>query len=118
MADLALDDDGDLALSNGDLGIVYDSDAERQKIQITLRHVMGEWFRDQAAGTDWLGSILGKVSPLTQRAEFRRRILSVPGIREIAGMDLTVDGKTRNLSGTIEVIRDDGTELEVRFPEA
>jgi hypothetical protein len=117
MADFALDENGDLKIEGADVPIVYDDEAQGQKIRIALKHVQGEWFRDQNAGTDWLGSILGKVSALTQRAEFRRRILGVPGIREVAGMSLTVDS-TRHLTGSIEVLRDDGLPLEVRFQEA
>jgi hypothetical protein len=108
-------DDGttrDLIFTAGDLTVLTGPEARAQRIRIALRHLMGEWFLDQTSGTDYFGQILGKSSELSRRAEYRRRILGVPGVVEIASMQLTVDPKTRQLSGTITAIDVTGVPLE------
>jgi hypothetical protein len=116
MADIALDvHASDIALSSARFSLVYDADYRAQRLQIALRHVMGEFFRDQSAGTDYLGAILGKSTDLSRRAEYRRRVLQVPGIAEVTRIELTLDASTRKLSGEIECVQSDGEPLEVQF---
>jgi hypothetical protein len=95
--------------------LVYDAEYRAQRLRIALHHGMGEWFRDESAGTDYYGSILGKSTDLTRRAEYRRRILQVPGIAEVTRIELALDGSTRKLSGEIECVQADGTLLEIAF---
>lgn len=115
MADIAIDNDGELVLDGPRLTLVYDDEYIRQRLQIAFRHSQGEFFRDLNAGTDYLGSILGKSTDLSRRAEIRRRCLEVPGVREVSEINLSLDGRTRKLSGTVTVIKDNGAPLEVRF---
>lgn len=112
-ADFKLDEFGDLAVENNDFVLVTGSDAVRQRMQIALRHVNGECFLDRDAGTQYYEKILGKSSDLARRAEFRRRLLQIPEIREITLLDLQVDPLTRALSGEIAVIQTSGETLEV-----
>lgn len=115
MADIAVDDDGELIMDGPRLTMVYDDAYIAQRLRIAFRHSQGEYFRDLNSGTDYLGSILGKSTELSRRAEIRRRCLEVPGVREVTEMNLQLDGRTRILSGTVTVIKDDGAPLEVRF---
>ncbi len=93
----------DIVFRAGRLTIVRGSEARAQRVHIALLHFMGEWFMDQNAGTNYLGAILGKGADLARRAEFRRRLLEIPGITAIESMNLTLDPSTRRLSGVIEV---------------
>lgn len=118
MSDLALTTLGDLSVTEGLIDLVYDDDAIVQSLDLRLRLVLGEWFRDQDDGTDWFGDILGKVEEAQQRAELRRRILGTGGVASIAELTLTVDTSTRTLSAEVTVIKDDGWPLEVQFAGA
>jgi hypothetical protein len=115
-ADFKLDEFGDLAVENNDFVIITGADAVRQRLQIALRHVSGEWFQDRDAGTDYHGVIFGKSRDLARRAEFRRRILQIPEIREIVTLELQLDPVTRALSGEIEVILSSGESLGIEVP--
>lgn len=109
MSDLEIDrTDRDLVFREGRLTVVKSRDARAQRIFIALAHFKGEWFLDQNAGTDMFGRILGRVSDLSRRAEYRRRLLGVPGVVEVTSIALRLDPRTRNLTGTIECIDKDG----------
>jgi len=103
----------DLVFVDGDLIVLRGPDARRQRIDIALHHMMGEWFLDENAGTDYFGKILGKSRDLTRRAEIRRRILSVPGAVEVQSMQLVLDPRTRALSGTATALDITGAPIDV-----
>lgn len=107
--------DPGVAADPSSLGLVYDEAYVRQSLEIRLKHFQGEWFRDQNAGTDWHGRILGKASDLARRAELRRRILSAPRVAALTRLDLELDSRTRALGIEFEVQLDSGLPLEVRF---
>jgi hypothetical protein len=114
MSDFLLDPEThDLVFTAGKLTVVRGPQGRAQRIRIALRHVRGEWFLDQNAGTDHFGKILGKSTDLSRRAEVRRRVLSVPGVREIESIELQVDPKTRALSGIVRALDVTGASLEV-----
>lgn len=115
MSDIALNAAGDLDLTGNKLHLVYDGDYRAQRMSIALRHRMGEYFRDQSAGTDYDGAIWSKSTELTRRAEVRRRVLQIPGIQEIVTMSTNLDRQTRRWSADIVCVQDDGTVLEQRF---
>lgn len=114
MADIALNDAHDIDLTSNRLHLVYDAEYRAQRLRIALRHGQGEWFRDQGAGTDIFGAILGKSTDLSRRAELRRRVLEVPGITEIVTLLSDLDRVTRELTVEITCLQDDGELLEVR----
>lgn len=118
MSDLALDDAGDLLLTSDALGLVYDDAYVRQALEVRLKHFRGEWFRDQGAGTDWYGQILGNASDLMRRAELRRRILATPRVAALARLDMQLDSRRRVLEIDFEVRLDSGLPLEIRFEVA
>lgn len=107
----------DLVFVDGDLVLLHGSKARAQRIYVAMAHFRGEWFLDLNAGTDYFGRILGKSSDLSRRAEFRRRILGVPGVVEITTMALSLDARTRNLSGTIHCVDVEGITQTVNVTE-
>ena len=98
MTDLRIDETGDIVLTGGKLVLVRGAEGRAQRIAIALRHVRGEWFLDRNAGTGPLRSHPRQVERLSRRAEVRRRVLGVPGVREIQRIELRVDPRTRALS--------------------
>jgi hypothetical protein len=115
-ADLKLDTaTGDFSFANGDIELVYDDAELRQRLKLRLEDNVGDWFRDLSAGTDWFGSILGKRSNLTRRAELSQRVLGTDGVASIQRLDLTLSG--RALTVEIEAIREEGGTIAVQFTD-
>lgn len=110
MSDLTINPDtGDLDFTSGDLSLTSGADAIRQNIAMRLRMVVGEWFLDLDAGTDYYGSILGQKNFITADAEFVRVIISTPGVNDILNpLEYNLDKRTRVLRVTFKVDTDEG----------
>lgn len=108
---------GDLDFTGNRLQIVYDDDAIIQQIRTRLRLSLGEWFRDLSAGTDWIGSILGKHDDVTRRAELRSRIQGTPGVETVVRLEMSFDARTRKLSAAALVRLTSGRLEDVRFED-
>lgn len=115
MATIKLDSAGDISFTNGKLDFVYDNDAIAQSLQTRLRHFKGEFFRDENAGTDWFGKILGKQAELVRRAEIVRVALETPGIDRVDSLTFDGNATTRNMEIAMVVIKEDGFPLDIRF---
>lgn len=106
---------GDIEVANGDLVLIYDDEELRQRLKLRLQDVQGDWFRDTTSGMDYFGSILGKFSKLTRQAEIRRVALGTDGVAQIRALEL--ETTNRNLDVTLEVVKEGGGTLAVRFEE-
>lgn len=97
--DLALDDDGDITVSGGDLQLVSGAEAIVQAVRIRLQFFRGEWFLDTEAGVPYFQDVLVK-SPDANvlQALFRNAILETPGVSAVNGLTLTFDRTNRSLS--------------------
>jgi hypothetical protein len=115
MSDLALDVSGDLLLEGDRFGLVYNAEYVKQALEVRLKHFRGEWFRDQATGTDWYDQILGNASDLARRAELRRRILGTPRVAALTRLALSPDRQRRVMTIDFEVALDTGLPVEIRF---
>ena len=115
MSDIALTQDGDLRLDTGRLSLVYDETYVAQSLEIRLKHFQGEWFRDQSAGTDWYGQILGNATDLSRRAELRRRILGSPRVVGLTRLQLEHEPVRRAMTIEFEAQLDTGLPVESRF---
>lgn len=111
LADIALGPDGDLLIENGKLVIIEGNAARKQCLTIALKHFRGEWYRDENAGTDYRGAIVGKASDIARRAEIRQRCLSVPGVVDVQRIDIKRDPKTRKVSIEVDAVAYDGTVI-------
>jgi hypothetical protein len=98
--DIALDDDGDLdVLRAAATDLVAGLEGIAQLCRIAVLTFMGEWFANLDEGVDYFGLILGQ--PFREnviRAEFRRVLLTVPGVTEVLSVVTTFDAATRVLS--------------------
>jgi hypothetical protein len=100
---------GDLDISGQTIdGIAY----AVQKIDQTLKMLLGEWFIDTALGIPWVESILVKNPSFEYiRGVLRRAILSVPGVVDVPYLTVTEPDATRTATCTYRAIYKDGTEL-------
>lgn len=101
--DLALDDDGDLALRVDAYGIkhaylVEGVDAIVQRYRVRLKFFLGEWFLDRNQGMPYVEKILThNPDRVLIRSLFRRALLSVPGTKDVRELELEVDTSTRRM---------------------
>jgi hypothetical protein len=103
MTDLLLDDEGDLALVDGQLALVDGIAEVRQSLQQSLRFLKGEWFLDVRMGVPYR-DLKEKSSDLSLfRSVVTKVALDVAGVVEILSLTLDFDRVTRELSGTLDV---------------
>lgn len=110
MSDLKLDPTtNDIALENGDLAIVGDSDAVAQHIRQRLKFFRGEWFLDTSAGVPYYQDILKKnPNPEVVEQLLRNEILGTPGVLELQKFEMDFQGATRSLRVSFQVRTVDG----------
>lgn len=114
--DLALDINGDLAITNGDIVKVISVDAIAQQTMIALRMFLGEWYRDPTQGMPYFDRVFEKgVRSNVLEGLFRRACLAVPGVSSVENIRLTFDRAQRRLVvQDLRLLSDDGDIVE--FP--
>lgn len=112
MADLALDNSGDLLFTNGNLTLFIDDDALVQHLQIRLRFFLAEWFLDTRLGIPYFENVLVKNPNLViVRGILRQVILTTPGVASIEVFEFVFDGATRKMDFDFTVRKTDGEIL-------
>lgn len=112
--ELALDEAGDLRLTNGDIVIIEGPEALAQRIQTRLRLFRGEWVHDQSRGIPWLQDLLDRgVSERTLMQILRRAILATPGVASIVSLDVRIDRTTRAATITGKVAPEVGDPVDL-----
>lgn len=107
--DIALDVDGDLDISAGDLVLVSDADAVLQAVRIRLQFFKGEWYLDESAGLPYFQDILVKNPDMNVlQFLFRKAILETPGITTVNALTLSFDSAARSLSVSYRASSDVG----------
>jgi len=113
--DLALDTDGDLLLVDGDAVLVTGVDSLRQRIEVSLSVLLGEWYLDVTAGVDWLGAVLVRTPDFVELdAIFRSRLAEVPGVDSVVALDFELDDD-RRLLVSFEVEAESGETVSATF---
>jgi hypothetical protein len=117
MADLKLDENGDLEIgADGDLIIVDGIDAIRQHLKIRLQFFRGEWFLDTRLGIPYFEEVLRKAPDLNVvQSLLRETITTTPGVIRLTEFTLDYEGVTRALSLDFRALT---TEGPLRFTEA
>ena len=119
MADIALDADGDLDFTDGELRLLTGADAIRQHLQIRFRTFLGEWHLDQRIGVPYFEHVFVKnPNPVLLRSIFREVALGTPGVRVVARLDLDLDRVTRALSVSMSGNLDDGTPFDFEWRDS
>lgn len=102
-----LDSDGDMTFGNGQANFYRDvPEAPGQAIDTRLGLFLGEYFVDVTAGTDYVGSVLGKYTKDSADMIIRERILKAQGVNSILSYSSTFDPDTRKytISGSADTI--------------
>ena len=96
MIDLLLNEDGDIKIENGKLSL---TGKVAQKVVITLKTFLGEWFLDdeETVGIPYFQSILGKkISKEKLDQIFKNKILEIEEVLKIDSLSIsTTEGKVK-----------------------
>lgn len=105
MADIGIDiATGNIRVSQGRIVIVTEREAVKQRVQLALLQLLGEWFLDRTEGTDHFGQILTRpFRPNLADREVRRVVLGCRDVKSI----LTVTA--------IEIPATQSARIRVRF---
>lgn len=81
-----------------------------QRVRVLLKTLEGEYAYDTSFGIPYLQSFMGRgVKAATVAGILRAKILELDGIVAVPRCDVTLDGATKQLTGTIEITYDTGT---------
>lgn len=111
--DIALNSDGDLDLSGGDLRIATGSEAVAQYLRQKLRLFKAEWFLDESSGIDYHDEVFVKnpKAPIIDTI-FKNEILSAPGVLELMEFSASLAGDTRELLLEFKARSEDGDIID------
>lgn len=102
--DLLFTVEGDLDLINDDLGFTSGDDSIRQAISMRLQFLYGEWFLSTAEGVPYTQILF---EPGITDDDFREAMFAevskVDGVESIDNIGVDRNGKTRDITITIEV---------------
>lgn len=114
MIDLKLDSQHDLMVKEGKLVLVSGANLVAQRIKITLLTFLGEWFVDTTIGIPYLEQVLVKPADKTKLENiFRKKILSVEGVKKVMSIDTLIDRAERSLSIEFTVETGEGVLRDV-----
>lgn len=86
-------------------------------IRHRLRMFFGEFFLDISDGTPWMQSILGKKPQDTAEFAIKQRIVSTPGVVQIARFDFDFDRPSRRIRVDCTVLSVFNETIDVLFDE-
>jgi len=115
--DLKLDAGGDLELSaTGDISA---TDSIVQAVRIRLLWFFSEWRLGPGFGIPYFENILVKnPNEVKVRHLIREAVMSVEGVTDVRGVDLSIDKKTRQATITVAFTTDEQTyteEVKIRW---
>jgi hypothetical protein len=116
MKDLALGTDNDIAIDDsGEVSLVSDASAVRQRLLMRLSVFKGTWFLDPTFGVDYYASVLGaRREDAVLNAVFVPAILETPGVAALKEpIAYEYDGTKRTLTISFTAVTDSDEELEM-----
>ena len=107
-------DTGDWALVNGSTVDLCETieDLTRQRVAITLRTFLGEWFANQNFGVPYFQSIYGKNTQEITDVSIKSLILGVDGIEQLLSYNSVLNRKTRTLTVEFKALTNSGQIIE------
>src|SRR5690606_14956974 len=111
--DLALDQNGDLALSSCDLVRISGAEEVARRLRIRRRLFLGEWFLAPDEGMPYWQRILGhRITRPVLLSIFRQAIQDTEGVASIESLSADVDGARRSVKIHFRVTTDTGEVVE------
>ena len=92
-------------LPDGDLRMVDGVELVRQRIDMRLNMLYGEWTFNTEKYVDWYGTVIGKLAPghlLAVDEHYRSIIEGVEGVKQITSFTSTVTGRVYSAVVTLE----------------
>ena len=109
MADLKVDDTGDLDLTDVAVVLTDGRESYQQRMHIKLRSFLGEYFLNTEYGIPWFQDILKKNPDyVTVQQLIKNAILSIPGVLELTKFDMSFSDSTRTLTVTLGAKTEEG----------
>lgn len=119
MADLKLDETGDLAFEDGQLVVIDGPEATAQRLRLKLSTWLGEWYLDERVGVPFVRDWLVKNPNLRLiTSQVQELVLADPGVRAINRMALDFNRADRRLVITAEFLGFDGEPFAFEFNDA
>lgn len=107
--DFAQDENGDIALKNGDFYFVTGVDATVQFLKQRLKLIAGEWFLDETKGVPYFDEIFVKnPNPVVLDSIFKTVIIETPGVLALTEFSMDINARTRTLTLNIRIRAFDG----------
>lgn len=89
---------GDVTVAGGDLVMIADAQATRQRLEQKLRLWRGEWFLNINAGFPWLQDVLAQQPrPEVLRSLVSDLVTRDPGVKAMPRLELSFEGVDRRL---------------------
>ena len=108
MTDIALDDSGDLIIKDGQIPLLGTLEKfNRQRLQISLATITGEWFRDIDFGLP-RELLFKKGTKGMLDAAIINIIVETDGIESITEFSSTLNASTRTYTSNFTVLTDSG----------
>lgn len=98
---------GDMVFGGNQAAFHRDTpDAVTQIVESRLQLWTGQWYLDLSEGTPYEVQVLGKRTEAVRDPVLRDRILSTPGVSEIANYDSVLNRDTRGFSVSAVIVTD------------
>lgn len=116
MKDLALNQNWDLKIEDGDLVQVEAENFAIQNLKQTLQLFRGEYFINKKAGVPYIQNVFDKSTPITIiEEEFKNTILEKDYVESLLEFELTLDKKSRTGNLYFAVRFTSGEEEAISF---
>jgi len=103
----------DILLINGQMALCTEfKDLTRQRVAITLKTFLGEWFANTGFGVPYFQTIYGKNTKTASDIAIKSAIQSVEGVEELLSFESTLDSTTRKLTVLFKARCTDGVIIE------
>lgn len=91
----AFDKNGDYRFGGLNQYLVDTPEAVAQAIGTRLRLMVGEWFLDLDAGTNYSGDVFGYHTQDVRDIEIQQRVLGTPGVNQILEYESSVNDRRK-----------------------
>ena len=104
----------DVRVTGGDVVMVDEPQATRQRLEQKFRLWRGEWFLNINAGFPWLEDVLGqRPRPEVLRSLVYDLVVNDPGLRSLTNLTLAFEGVDRQLRITFDATLTNGVTENV-----